>query len=154
MENAVKALIIAGSVIVAILIISLGVSIYTSNSDVTNEADSTMGSTAAFAFNQKFSHYFSNSASGSAAKDLVDQVFYNNLSIDSSKFSPGDHHIYLNFYPKTGAELTHKWKISDLQNISNQISNGKRYKLYATRCDTYSGGYYNGYLICISIKEL
>ena len=59
MENAVKALIIAGSVIVTILVISLGISIYNSNSDVTDDANSTMWSTAAFAFNQKFTRYFS-----------------------------------------------------------------------------------------------
>jgi len=154
MENAAKALLIAAGVMVAILIISLGMSIFNSNSEITDDASSTLESTAILAFNKQFSYYFSESASGSSAKALTSKILNHNAAIGSSSFSPGEHHIYLNIYPKGESKITHRWKPSDLQEIYNKISNGARYKISTTSCTAYPRGYYNGYIICISIKEL
>ena len=147
MENAVKALLIAASVMVAILIISLGISIYNSSSGIGDEASSTLESTAAFAFNERFTSYMSKSASGSTAKTLVNKIMQHNMSIGLSSFSAGDHHILLNLYyndNNSRSKLEHCWETTDLKKIYNKISNGKRYDIHVTDCDNYPGGYYNG----------
>ena len=154
MENASKALLIAGAVLITIFVISLAISIVTSNSEITNQASSTMETTAVYTFNQQFLFYLDDSATATTAKALTDKILQHNSVVNSSSFSPGNHHIYLNFYPKGESKITHKWKTADLKKIYNKISNGSRYKIYVTNCTTHIGGYYNGYVVCLSIREL
>ena len=154
MENASKALLVAAAVLIAIFLISLAIMIVNSNSGITDQANSTLASAEVSSFNNQFSLYFSNSTSGTAAKSLTSAILQNNSTIKSKKFSPDDHHIYLNLYPKGESKITHKWKAADLRKINNKISNTAKYKITATKCVSYPGGYYNGYLICISITEL
>ena len=154
MENATKALLIAAAVLVAIFIISLSMSLVNSNAETTNQADSALQSNSTYAFNEQFLYYFGNSVTGNKAKALTNKILYHNAAVNSTTFSAGEHHVYLNFYPKGESKITHKWKTSDLQKIYNKILNGARYKISVTNCGTYPGGYYFGYVICISIKEL
>ena len=128
-------------------------SIFNSNSDATEQANSTMQSAAVQTFNYPYLSFISNSASGSSAKELTNKILQHNMLIGGSSFSAKDHHIYLNIYTKSG-DIKHAWKTSDLQKIYNKISNGSRYKIYVTDCSSYPSGYYNGYLACISIREL
>ena len=166
MENASKALIIAGSILVAILLIGLGLSFLISGSKLTGEASSNIDSKSVTMFNNQFLSFFSDSTLGASAKSLTSKIIQHNATTSTcnteyinelkknNTFSKDDHHIYLNFYPKGEASITHKWKSSDLQVIYSKISDLSKYKIYATQCTTYPGGYYNGYLICISIKEI
>ena len=55
MENASKALIIAGAILLAILLISLGIMVYMQSKDTIS--DSSISSEEAFAFNSKFDAY-------------------------------------------------------------------------------------------------
>ena len=81
MENASKALIIAGAILLSILIIALGVFVF-------NQAKGAMSNTGlddqkAAAFNQKFEAY-EGSVSGSQVKALIDIVRTNNNTKDSA----------------------------------------------------------------------
>lgn len=78
MENASKALIIAGAILLAILIISLGILIF-------NQAQDTVGSVnmdeqEIMAFNNKFTQYEGESVRGSQVNALAQAVLANNQS--------------------------------------------------------------------------
>lgn len=57
MENASKALLIAGSVLIVILLIAVGVRIYSSTQGVTESTEGTMTATQKAQFNSKFTQY-------------------------------------------------------------------------------------------------
>ena len=71
MENASKALIIAGAILLAILIISLGILIYNQASGVVG--NNTMSEVDIQTFNQKFTQYVGEQR-GSAVRSLIQQV--------------------------------------------------------------------------------
>ena len=78
MENASKALIIAGAILLAILIISLGIMIYnqasgTVNNNAIDEVDIT-------SFNQKFTQYEGDNIRGAQVDALLDQITTNNVT--------------------------------------------------------------------------
>ena len=146
MENSSKALLIAASVLIVIVLISVGIKLLSSTSGVAEEVDSVSGSMAISVFNSQFTTFFASSTTGTQAKSLT-------LKIMSSN-STSEHQILLNFYPKTGSDILHKKTSSGLQSIYNKIVNEKNYEIKLTSgCDTYTGGFNNGYVACISIKE-
>lgn len=157
MENSTKALLIAASVLIVIVLISVGIRILGSTKDVTNQVDSVSGTMASSVFNSQFSSYFDSSTSGTQARALVSKIISNNSAANTSSFSLDKHQILVNLYLKTGTDPTHKWKTTDLQNIYEKISKTSNYKIGVTTGCGYSGcagGYHNGYIACISITEL
>ena len=78
MENASKALIIAGAILLAILLISLGIMIYTQASGVVNT--NAMSEVEISTFNKKFTQYGTSNVRGSQINALIDAVVQNNLS--------------------------------------------------------------------------
>lgn len=78
MENASKALIIAGAILLSILLIGLGVMIFTSAKDVTDSMN--MNDQAIQAFNSKFEAYEGTSVSGTDVRALIDLVRTHNNS--------------------------------------------------------------------------
>ena len=80
MENASKALIIAGAILLAILIISLGIMIYNQASGVVN--NNAMTEVEVTSFNQKFEQYFGENVRGANVNSLVNAVRTNNMSTD------------------------------------------------------------------------
>lgn len=60
MENATKALIIAGSVLIAIALIGVGMKIFNSTSGTTDTVETTMIATEVAMFNNKFMPYIRN----------------------------------------------------------------------------------------------
>ena len=78
MENASKALIIAGAILIAILIISFGVIILGQGSDVINNAN--MSEAEMSAFNGKFTAYEGSKVKGSNVRQLLRTVLQSNLS--------------------------------------------------------------------------
>ena len=78
MENASKALIIAGAILLAILLISLGIMIYTQASGVVNT--NAMSEVEISTFNKKFTQYGSDNVRGSQINALIDAIVQNNLS--------------------------------------------------------------------------
>ncbi len=85
MENASKALIIAGAILLAILIISLGIMIYQQASGVVN--NNAMSEVDISSFNQKFTQYQGENVRGAQINALLDQVRNNNVTYqnDSSR---------------------------------------------------------------------
>ena len=85
MENASKALIIAGAILLAILIISLGIMIYRQASGVVDS--NAMDEVAVSSFNQKFQQYEGENIRGTNVNALINTVIQNNLTYkgDSSK---------------------------------------------------------------------
>ncbi len=85
MENASKALIIAGAILLSILIISLGIMIYQQASGVVDS--NAMDEVAVNSFNQKFTQYEGENVRGSNVNALINTIIQNNLtnSNDASK---------------------------------------------------------------------
>lgn len=78
MENASKALIIAGAILLSILIISLGIIIFTQAQDTINSVN--MSEQEIMAFNNKFIPYQGESVRGSQVNALIQAVASNNQS--------------------------------------------------------------------------
>ncbi len=78
MENASKALIIAGAILISILLIGLGVYVYTIAAGTTQNVD--LSSQAAQAQNNQFSAYFGNKVSASQVKNLMNAIRSNNIT--------------------------------------------------------------------------
>lgn len=79
MENATKALLIAGSVLIVILLIALGMRIFNSTSGTADQVEGTMQTTEMAMFNNKFLSY-SGSQSGSNVKALANVVIAHNAN--------------------------------------------------------------------------
>lgn len=77
MENASKALIIAGAILLAILLISLGIMVFTQAQDVTK--NSGMSKAEINAFNSQFTKY-EGIRKGSEIKSLIQEVNSSNIS--------------------------------------------------------------------------
>lgn len=78
MENASKALIIAGAILLAILIISLGIIIYQQAAGVTD--DSNMEHLSNQNFNLQWTNYEGNRVAGSTVNAMLQSVLANNTS--------------------------------------------------------------------------
>ena len=76
MENASKALIIAGAILLAILLISLGIMIFSQAQDTVN--NSGMSQAEISAFNNQFLKYERDKVKGSEVKALINEVISSN----------------------------------------------------------------------------
>ena len=132
MENASKALIIAGAILLAILIISLGIMIYNQASGVVDS--NAMDEVAVTSFNEKFRQYEGQNVRGANVKALINSIAQNNLSNqgDESK------QITLVF------DDTDKGKITTSNGIT--VQTGKSYTV-TTTADTQSG-----YINTVTVK--
>lgn len=77
MENASKALLIAGAIIVVLVIIAIGMLILNSSTGIFNRATSSMSDKEKTLFNQTFTMY-EGTISGSQVKSLLQEVISNN----------------------------------------------------------------------------
>lgn len=82
MENASKALIIAGAILIAILLISVGIVVLNSTSGVTDEAERLGNTMSVQVFNQQFTKYCGTNIRGSTVRDLQNFVGSYNASND------------------------------------------------------------------------
>ena len=78
MENASKALIIAGAILLAILIITLGIMVYRQAAGVVDS--NAMDEVAVSSFNEKFQQYVGENVRGAKVNALLSSVVQNNLS--------------------------------------------------------------------------
>ena len=163
MENASKALLIAGSILIVIVLVSISILILNSTSEVTDQAQSTSASAAVQSENSTFTKYFGNSIKGAQVKTLIQEII-----VFNSKNGDGDP-ILLNFYRYTTPEnnkdnresvvTAHRKKTADLQTIYNKIENTANYQVNITPSCTgpykKNHGYtINGRVGCISITKL
>lgn len=79
MDNASKALIIAGSVLIAVLIVSLGIAIFTSAAGVAEQGANSVNNASVSAFNGQFEKYFGRKRSYEQTLELCRLVEVNNL---------------------------------------------------------------------------
>ncbi len=78
MENASKALIIAGAILLAILIISLGIFIFNQASEVTKSSN--LSEVEVLQFNEKFTSFEGTNIKGSEVNSLITRIIQNNVS--------------------------------------------------------------------------
>ena len=126
MENASKALIIAGAILISILIVGLGVIIYNNVADVAQSG--TLDEQQISAHNSPFENYFGNNVSGSNVRALITNINNSNRTAQSNDESVGNF-IFVTITPKnssggagTPIETTYEGTVS-----SSEIKSGKNY---------------------------
>lgn len=85
MENASKALLIAASVLIVILLIAFGMSIFKSGTGTGDALEDTMSATEKASFNSKFTAYCGTSKSAAQAKALAQVIISNNATNTAHK---------------------------------------------------------------------
>ena len=83
MENASKALLIAGAILIVILLIGIGMLIYSRSTGVVDIAAGTMSAQEIQAFNSQFTPYEGNQR-GSSIRAMISTVIANNAAYDTS----------------------------------------------------------------------
>ena len=122
MENASKALIIAGAILLAILLISLGIMIFNQAQDTVN--NSGMSQAELQAFNNKFIKYEGSNKKGSEVKALVSEILASNA--DTNNINAGRTVKINNANPTataTSAFLTNQTYTVQLQYTNGVVSN-------------------------------
>lgn len=74
MENATKALIIAGAILVSILLVTMGITLLSNSREVQDQQDAQQVELNVKSFNGQFEPAIGNSVSGSKVKDLIEKV--------------------------------------------------------------------------------
>ncbi len=116
MENASKALIIAGAILISIVLVSVGVLVV--NSLNTDDALSTMTQQEIQAFNTKFENSAGENRTGAVVKSLLSTVITNNAQYS------GDTEKTVKVTMGSNADVTDSTTLSAMR---NSINNGKRY---------------------------
>ena len=141
MENASKALIIAGAILLAILIIALGVYIFNQAKSTTNVDELTNQQVQAH--NNTFFNY-EGSINGTQAKALIDAIRNNNQSM------PDDGDILVTG-KANGVTVTNSKDNTQLANLKNAFQTTSKYTVTITDYQT-KEGQYKGYVTKIDIK--
>lgn len=130
MENASKALIIAGAILISILIIAIGMYIYTNSQASITNATSQMSTQEKAAFNQTWTTY-EGQQSGSNCKTLIAQI----LSSNTTNINEADKLIDLEYQAKKDGEVVtiepdvNETKASDMSAAKNAIDSRHTYKV-------------------------
>lgn len=90
MENASKALLIAGAVLIVILLISVGIMIFNGSKGLFGSATTSMSEQEQKMFNEKFTMYEGSNVSGTQVRELIRSVIMNNINEDNPKISFGN----------------------------------------------------------------
>ena len=150
MENASKALIIAGAILLAILLISLGIMIFGQAQDTVN--NSGMSQAEMQTFNNKFLKYEGEHKSGSEAKALINEVLASNSDDNNT-----NRQIVVKFKGKnarTGSTITTPSTLNSTYS-TGAISNSGVYTIkltYATE-DSTTNKTTNGCVSLINIEQ-
>ena len=133
MENASKALIIAGAILLSILLISLGIMIFNQAQDVTK--NSGMSQAQVSTFNNKFSKYEGKNIKGSEVNGMIQEVISSNGDDDNKNAS-------------RIITVTGECALSGTKITKNLVQSNKTYKV------TISGYDGNGYVSAIQIDKV
>jgi len=126
MENASKALIIAGAILLSILIIGLGMYIYSTSSGVFD--NNQLKEQQAKTYNDQFEKYCGEKISGSNVRALYDAVRNHNITNTDAS-------LQITIVHGTSSASTS----SDLNTAKSGIQAGKTYKVEGTAYDSTSG---------------
>ena len=142
MENASKALIIAGSILISILIVGLGVIIY---NNVSNIASGTgLDQQAISAHNSPFEGYFGTNQSGANVRALITSISSNNRSAAANQDEVGNK-IYMQL---DGADITGASSIKNGRTYTVALPDNENY----TDEEKFGDAYWtNGYIKSITI---
>ncbi len=151
MENASKALIIAGAILISILLIGLGVYVYTMAQSATKDVG--LQSQAAQAQNNQFAAYFGPKKSSADVKNLMNAIRSNNISGQTAS-------------EEKEIKVLYNGNLSSTSAISTAVKPGKTYwvgtenddpvadkDLTATVSKSSAAYYSTGYLRVISVYE-
>lgn len=86
MENASKALLIAGAVLIVILLIAMGMKIFRSQDDMADQVETNVQTTEILTFNNKFYKY-AGKQKGTQVKALINDVIAHNATEEVRKVS-------------------------------------------------------------------
>ena len=113
MENATKALIIAGSILIAILLITFGVTTFNSTRGTTESVKGTMDATEIATFNNKFAGYVGKNINAAKVRSLVNVIISNN--------STSSHKVAL-IIPVNGTATTYSWTAATAGTVAGNMS--------------------------------
>lgn len=128
MENASKALIIAGSVLIAILVISLGLLIFKSTSGTTDQTQELDKTLEVQQFNSQFLKYCGESVKGSQVRTLCEVIIAHNANSDNK------------------VSINEKETATAISTYRNNIKTNSTYKVEAS-------SYVNGLITAISVTS-
>ena len=145
MENASKALIIAGAILIAILLISVGILVMNSTGSVTDEVGKTADTMALQTFNSQFTTYEGTNMTASQVKSLMGLIKSSNASNGVSKATDTfttvkttDKYVYLESTGATGETVI---------TATSKLEKNKTYTVEVTGYST------NGYVQKIKITR-
>lgn len=133
MENASKALLIAGAILICIVLISVGMLVLNSTTDVTDQVGDITTSQAAQSFNSNFTGY-AGTQKGSSVRQLLGAVAASN----QTQVTGGNHIITVTFNGTTSDDG------STITGLMSAIVNSQTYTVNIT-------GMTDGYVSAISI---
>jgi len=139
MENASKALLIAGAVLICIVLISVGMVIVNSSSEVTDQVSDVTTSQAVETFNSGFSIY-AGKQKGSSVKRLLEKISTSNKVTATT----ATHQVRVTF-ADGGLSNTHV--VNSIVKSISKIINSSTYMVEITEMDT------NGYISHITITK-
>lgn len=84
MDNASKALIIAGAILIAVMLVSLGVMLYNTAAGVAESTTGTVEALGVEGFNAQFNQYMGERQRAAVAQGLIDKVIANNANGDTT----------------------------------------------------------------------
>lgn len=151
MENASKALIIAGAILLSILLISLGIMVYQNARNATD--DTGLDAEKAQSFNTKITQYCGNNKSASDMNALIDAVSASNGS--QSKVND-KHPITIDCTGVKGGYVTGSTTINGTEAMTSNENNYPRFSRGSTYTATYqtgSDGYVNKVIITNNVSE-
>lgn len=120
MENASKALIIAGAILLAIVIISLGLIVVNNTRNTVDTANLNEQETQAF--NDKFVHYEGTDVVGSRVKTLLQTVIASNQASGNK--------VSITYIDKSnGTKVDNKSESSDISTASSYVTTNGKYNV-------------------------
>ncbi len=105
MENASKALIIAGSILITLVVISLGIVVFNNFRD-SSEKNSSLTAEEVSNFNNQFIKYSGENVAGSQVNDLIQKVISVNIASKNEGRAIGDRYVKIVFTSISGGSQT------------------------------------------------
>ena len=141
MDNASKALIMAGAILIAVALVSLGVYLYQSAANSVGDSTAYMDATKVETQNAKFEKYAGDHVKGPDVKSLIRAVG----TFNANEIWPSKIDMVLTYKETTGGSTNTS---GDTATLANKIHDRSYYKVEMT---TYNSQY--GYLEKITIVE-
>lgn len=126
MENASKALIIAGAILISILLISVGILIMNSTDGMQDSMQSSMSQQEIEAFNSPFLTYESTSQTATNVKALLGKIAASNTTHDAESTSD---QMFIELEAKIGDK---EYNASEIDSARAAVSSTKRYSVSCT----------------------